>query len=170
MPNVSSAVLQFPIQAAYTRNQNVSCTSGWNSEIGPGILSIQRRVLQLKMQSELGGNCAEKITHPNVFSYTLDPISQLIDTAIPLSQSYPHSINLPGIQHLWLHPIYSCNLCNLIDAAPQKTQTQSLHDQYLNLRRRHVRLFRDCMECHCSSVWRAAKNSFRKCGQRDFLV
>jgi hypothetical protein len=56
---------------------------------------------------------------PNVLANPLNPVAELVDTAIPLPQSTPHALDLLHIQHLGLHPIDPRDFCHLIDCAPQ---------------------------------------------------
>ena len=110
------------------------------------------------------------LRRPDILPHPLDPIPQLVNTAIPILQPHPHIINLLHIQHLRLHPVDPRNLRHLVDTAPQQPQAQRLHDQNLNLLRLHVRLPADGGERHGAVVRRAAEDGFGEGGEGDFLV
>lgn len=110
------------------------------------------------------------LRRPNILSYPLDPVPQLINATIPILQPHPHVINLLHIQYLRLHPINSRNLRHLIDTTLQQPQTQSLHDQYFNFLRLYICLLADCSKSHGAVVRRPAEHGFGEGGEGDFLV
>ena len=110
------------------------------------------------------------LRRPNILPHPLNPIPQLIDTAIPILEPHPHVINLLHIQHLRLDPTNPRNLRDLVDAALQQPQAQRLHDQNLNLLRPHVRFPTDGRESHGAVVRRAAEDGLGERREGDFLV
>lgn len=117
-----------------------------------------------------GHKTVKSLCSPDILTHALDPVTQLVNTGIPVLQPVPHPINLLHIQNLGLHPIDLRHARNLIDRAPQQTQRQGLHNQVLNLIRLHLRLGGDGGECEGAVVRWTTEDHLCQRGQRDLLV
>ena len=107
---------------------------------------------------------------PDIFPNALDPITQIIDAAVPLLQAGAHPRHLVAVEHLGLDPLDAGDAADLVDAAAQQTQTKGFHDQDLDLVRLHVRLAGDGGEGHGAVVRGPAEDSLGQRGEGDFLV
>jgi hypothetical protein len=107
---------------------------------------------------------------PDVLAHPLDPVTQLINAAVPFPQSSPHVANLCWIQNLGLYPVDSRNFSDLIDGAPQQPQAKRLHDQMLNLIILDLRLRRDSVEAHSTIMRWALEHCLRQRRQTHFLI
>lgn len=100
------------------------------------------------------------LSSPHVLTNSLDPVTQLIHTSIPILESIAHAFNLLHIQDLGLHPVNLRDLRNLINSTLQKTQGQSLHDQVLDLLGLDLRLGGDRRECEVAVVRGSTEDHF----------
>ncbi len=106
---------------------------------------------------------------PDIFPDSFYPVSEIVHTRVPVLQPQPHIVDLLHVQHLWLHPVDPRNLRNLVDAAFQQSQTQRLHNEYLNLVGLHFGLLRYRLESHRAIMWWPSEDSFCESRQGDFL-
>lgn len=111
-----------------------------------------------------------RLCSPDILANTLDPMTELIDTRIPILQAIPHAINLLHIQHFGLHPVDVRHLRDLVDRPLQQTQRQRLHNQMLNLVGLHLGLGGDISEGEGAVMRRAAEDHLRQRGERNLLV
>lgn len=107
---------------------------------------------------------------PNLLASTLHPVSQLVDTLVPTSQSLPHSFDLSLVENLRLDPLYPCYLIDLVDCSFQKTQAQGLHDQVLDLVGLNLGFLSNGSKGHGTVVWGTAEDGLSQCGKTDLLV
>jgi hypothetical protein len=114
-----------------------------------------------------------KIRHlcsPNILTSSLDPVTELINTSIPILKTVSHAINLIHIKNLRLNPVDLCNLSNLINRSTQQTQRQSLHNEMLDLIGLNLSLGRNSLEGQRAVMRGTVEDHLRECRERDLLV
>lgn len=107
---------------------------------------------------------------PHILSNALDPVTQLVDTSIPILQTVPHALDLLHIQNLRLHPVYLGDLSHLINGTLEQTQRERLHDQMLDLLGLDLRFGGDGRESQVAVVRGPTEDHLRQRGQGDLLV
>lgn len=110
------------------------------------------------------------LCRPHIFANTLDPVSELVDAAVPLLQSYPHVFDLTSIQDLGLDPVDSRNLGDLVDGPSQQAQAQRFHDEMLNVIGLDFGLGRNGLERHGAVMWWSLEDCLCQSRERDLLV
>lgn len=66
--------------------------------------------------------CLYSLRRPDVLTRLLDPVAQLVDTAVPLCQTRTHAIDLLEVENLGLDPVDVCHLVHLIHRSPEQAQ------------------------------------------------
>ena len=107
---------------------------------------------------------------PHILTNALDPVTQLVNTRIPVLESVPHASNLVHIQHLGLHPVDLGDLSNLINRAAEQAQRQGLHDQVLDLLGLHLGFGGDGREGQVAVVRGTTEDHLCEGGEGDLLV
>jgi len=111
-----------------------------------------------------------RLCSPDILAGTLDPVTKLVNTGIPVLQAVPHAINLLHVQHLGLNPVDPRYAGNLIDRPPQQAQRQRLHNKMLDFIRLYLCLGCNGAEGEGTVVGRTMEDHLRQRGQGDLLV